>query len=357
MEIITNMNELHTNSLVPRIHKEFKCVSIQKNKRLYGSNVKGINEALKLYVKHAQGLIDFEKIEPKKIMDPWNGSRNLKENPDSDLCSLELVEDSCKYQKKDLKRISVQKIDPKLHKSFKKILIDKYGTFMGNIGPELSHAMELYVKVETGVLNVVETCKTVSKHFFESDIVKIVEGTVQRIIEPFITPLKRNMSKKKVKWNVKPVSKGEKALNVLHALMKCREDSFTFNEYKEFLLHLYGQADDRTVKSDLKALKNSYKIFTDDKRSLYTNETYRFTKNHLYAKYNGFKANRKLLKKFRKRFHKYLQTTEKELNVFIQKSEGFFDKKSLKQRLNILDLKGLISPIFQGSSVYNIKLD
>jgi hypothetical protein len=356
IKLITNMNELHTNALSPRIHKQFKLVSIQKNNRLYGSNVKGINKALELYINHVKGLIDFEEIKPTKNIDLLKGSHNLNEKAGSDLRSNERVGISCKYHKKDLKSISVRNIEPKLHKSFRKILIDKYGTFIGNIGPELSHAMELYVKVETGTLKVLETGKTVSKHLVESNIVKMVEDTVQRIIKPFLTTTNRNPSKKG-KWNVKPVSKGEKTLNVLYSLMKSYENSFTVDEYKEFLFQLYGQADDRTVKSDLEALNTSGKIYINDKRSLYAGETFVFTKNHLYTKYNGFKANKKLLKMFRRKFHGHLQTTEKELNAFIQKSEGFFDEKSFKRRLEILDLKGLISPIYPGSSVYNIKLD
>ena len=355
--MITNMDQLHTNALSPGIHKQFKLVSIQKNKRLYGSNVKGINEALDLYVKHAQGLIDFEEIQSTERIGHGEGSHTLKEKVEWNMRSPEMVGTSCKYHKKDFKSISVRKIEPKLHKSFRKILIDKYGTFIGNIGPELSQAMELYVKIETGVLKVVETGKTVSKHFLKSDMVKMVEDTVQRIIKPFFPALKRNPLKKQDKWNVHPVSKGEKALNVLHSLMKSREDSFTRDEYKKFLLHLYGQADDRTVKSDLETLKTSGKIYINPKRSLYAVETYVFQNNHLYSKHNGFKANRKLFKLFRKKFRGHMQTTEKELNAFIQKSEGFFDEKSFKNRLDILDLKGLIHPIFPGSSVYNIKLD
>jgi uncharacterized secreted protein with C-terminal beta-propeller domain len=122
------------------------------------------------------------------------------------------------------------------------------------------------------------------------------------------------------------------------------------------LLHLFGQADDRTVKSDLEVLKTSGKIYVTGKRSLYASETYCFTKNHLYAKYNGIKANKKLFKGFCKEFRGQQETTEKEIHTFIQKLEGLFDYKSLMERLEILDIKGLIRPIHEGSPVYKIKL-
>jgi hypothetical protein len=111
------------------------------------------------------------------------------------------------------------------------------------------------------------------------------------------------------------------------------------------------------VKSDLEVLKTSGKIYTPSKRSLYASETYCFTKNHLYDKYNGFKANKKLFKGFRKEFKGHLQTTEKEIHAFIEKFEGFFDHKSLMERLDCLDLKGLIRPIHEGSTVYNLKFN
>ena len=267
-----------------------------------------------------------------------------------------MVENTCKYKKKDLKRISVQNIDPELHKGFKKALIDKYGTTTGNVGPELSIMMACYVKVNTGVLRVIETGKTVSKTVSESKLVKLVEDVVQRNIKHFLNNFRSNPSKKHGKRNIKPASKGDKADTVFFALIKSPEESFTFNEYKEFLLQLFGQADDRTVKSDLEVLKTSGKIYNPSKRSLYATETYCFTENHLYTKHNGPKANRKLFKRFRKAFKGHLQTTEKEIHAFIQEFEGFFDHKSLMERLDCLDMRGLIRPIHEGSTVYNIQL-
>jgi hypothetical protein len=350
------MTELHTNSLDPMIHKQFKLVSIQKNNGLYGSNVKGINETIELGLRSLAGEIKFEAVEPLETMDIRDGSHTQNVNTDLDLCSEEMVENSCKYKKKDLTRISVQNIDPQLHKDFKKVLIDKYGTTKGNVGPELSFMMDSYVKVETGVLRIVETGKTVYNHVVESDITQVVKDVLQTELNRGVNALRRNSSKKQGKGNIKPISKGEKADIVLCALMKSREESFTFKEYKEFLLHMFGQADDRTVKSDLEVLKTTGKIYTGDKRSLYTPDIYCFTENHLYAKYNGRKANRKLFKKFRKEFKGHLQTTEKEIHTFIQKVEGFFDHKSLTERLDNLDIIGLIRPIHEGSSVYNIQL-
>ena len=355
-KVITNVTELHTNSLDPHIHKHFKLVSIQENNGLYGSNVKGINEAIKLGLRSLAGEIKFEEVKTLKTMNIYDGSHTQNVSTDLNLCSEKMVENSYKYKKKDLTRISVQNIDPELHKGFKKALIDKYGTTKGNIGPELSIMMDSYVKVKTGALRVIETGKSVSKTISESKLVKLMEDIFQRNIQHLLNNFRNNPSKKHGKRNIKPVSKGDKADKVLFALMKSREESFTFNEYKEFLLQLFGQADDRTVKSDLEVLKTSGKIYNPSKRSLYTTETYCFTENHLYSKYNGYKANKKLFKGFRKMFHEQHETTEKEIHSFITRFEGFFDYKSLMERLDCLDLKGLIRPIHEGSTVYQLQL-
>ena len=355
-KVIINTKELHTNSLDPHIHKHFKLVSIQDNNALYGSNVKGINEAIELGLRSLAGEITFEEVKTLKTMDIHYGSHTQKVNTDLDLCSEKMVENICKYKKKDLTRISVQNIDSELHKGFKKALIDKYGTTKGNVGPELSIMMDSYVKVKTGALRVIETGKSVSKNISESKLVKLMEDIFQRNIQHFLNNFRNGPSKKRGKRIIKPISKGDKADKVLFALMKSREESFTFNEYKEFLLHLFGQADDRTVKSDLNVLKTSGKIYNPSKRSLYATETYCFTENHLYTKHNGPKANRKLFKKFRKEFKGHLQTTEKEIHAFIQEFEGFFNHKSLTERLDCLDMRGLIRPIHEGSTVYQLQL-
>ncbi|MDD3984444.1 MAG: hypothetical protein PHY59_00790 [Methanobacterium sp.] len=76
------------------------------------------------------------------------------------------------YNKRDFTSISVQNVDLKWHRGFKKVWADKYSTFMGNIGFELSSAMELYVKIETGVLSVIETGKIFLKIYLSLILLK-----------------------------------------------------------------------------------------------------------------------------------------------------------------------------------------
>jgi hypothetical protein len=350
------MTELHTNSLDPMIHKQFKLVSIRENNGLYGSNVKGINEAIELESMSLAGLITFEEVKPTKNRGSLDGSHTQNVNADLDLHSNQNKGTWVKQEKQDFTRLSVRNINPELNKSFNKSLIDKYGTTKGNVGPELSRIMDQFVKVKTGILNVVETGKTVFNNIFESDLVQVVGNIVNSKLSSALNKLGIGSSKRSSSKTIKPASKGAKADTVLFSLMKSREEYFTFNEYKEFLLHLFGQADDRTVKSDLEVLKTSGKIYLTGKRSLYASETYCFTKNHLYAKHNGIKANKKLFKRFSKVFRGQQETTEKEIHTFIQKLEGFFDHKSLTERLDLLDIKGLIRPIHEGSPAYQVRL-
>ena len=85
-KVIINTKELHTNSLDPHIHKHFKLVSIQENNGLYGSNVKGINEAIKLGLRSLAGEIKFEEVKTLKTMNIYDGSHT--QNVSTDLRSV-----------------------------------------------------------------------------------------------------------------------------------------------------------------------------------------------------------------------------------------------------------------------------
>ena len=130
-KLITNMSEIHTNSLDPMIHKQFKLVSIQDNNGLYGSNVKGINEAIKLESMSLDGLITFEEVKPPRNRDGLDGSHTHNVNADLDLHSHQNNKIWMKQKKQDFTRLSVRNINPELKKSFNKSLIDKYGTTKG----------------------------------------------------------------------------------------------------------------------------------------------------------------------------------------------------------------------------------
>jgi hypothetical protein len=189
---------------------------------LYGSNVKGINEALELELMSLAGEITFEEVKPLKTMDSLDGSHTQKVNADLDLHSDKSEETSRKHEKQDLVRFSVRNVKPKSNKGLMKFLIEEYGTVKGNLGSELSRIMDQYVKVKTGVLCIVKTGKNISNNISESNLVKVLEDFLQRKLEPVLNKFKRSSSKRSSRKTIKPASKGAKADTVLFALMNSR---------------------------------------------------------------------------------------------------------------------------------------
>ena len=84
------------------IHKQFKLVSIQENNGLYGSNVKGLNEAIELESMSLAGLITFEEVKPTKTRDILDGSHTQNVNADLDLHSDQNEENMGETGKKGL---------------------------------------------------------------------------------------------------------------------------------------------------------------------------------------------------------------------------------------------------------------
>lgn len=276
-----------------------------------------------------------------------------------------------KDERQDLTRICVRNVDENVTKAFKHLIIDKYGRLYGNMGHVLSMAMELKLKMRKGVLKVAKKCRTYAEHVLGDHIVSPLHEAILEMTREVQKVRKENQSLKemfqklmgmipgrnKTRKRSKPNNKLSKAIIVLNELKKCNESSFAGSDYKEALGKCFGQADKRTVNSDLQALKNANLIFECRKAGLFGKIQYCFRENELYAVYNSPAAMGHVIEEIKMGFQGREQVTRNEVLGFIEHVSGLWDVKSLEARLNTLILGGYLTSFGSSGKIFDVHLD
>ena len=276
-----------------------------------------------------------------------------------------------KNQRRDLTRISIHNIPKKLYNTIINYLNEHYGTKYGSLSDLMNQAIELMIKVENGFIELVETDNKSIRSFISDDegqissvdgnsILGVFEFLTSRVIElqNDIKDIKEstvqsasNISSKVV-GKVKKISDGkgksgkakaklDKAERILNNLKRRYEHRFTNREYGEPLAKLEKQGDDRTVRSDLKTLKAAG-LIKKVRSSANGEETYEFTENTEYYKYNSDLGKTRFFDDFKEKFSDQDAFKLDDLNKFIFEKYELFDDESQNKRLRWLLDEGCV---------------
>jgi Fe2+ or Zn2+ uptake regulation protein len=235
----------------------------------------------------------------------------------------------------------------------------------------VNQAMKLYNNVEMGFVKLVKTSKKLDKSFisdnkgqissidsnklYESieylkssvndlkmDIKVIKNSTIQsklNIVSKSVGKV-RNVINGTVK-SAKREAKLDKSVKILENVMKWNEHDFTVKEYQQSLARIEGQGDPRTARSDLAILESAGRV-KKVRSNAHGTETYQFTENDQYHKYNTDLAKTKFLEDFEEAHQNQDAFTVNDLNMFISEKHGLYDAKSQYKRLKWLIDEGLV---------------
>ena len=272
-----------------------------------------------------------------------------------------------KGQKNDFTRLNVRNVPLNVFKSLKKYLVNAYGSFYGYSGFLVSMAMDLRLKMRLGEVKVLKNSRKYAKHVLSGETISPLHSeviTLKRELEEITKAFKefwkflpKNKSCNNVIKQFKSVSKLDKAVEVLDALKKFNETHFSHDEYGNVLLRLFGQADKRTIKSDLEALKNAEFIIPDLSNRFFGKTRFKFVENKLYGIYNSPKAMRRVVRAFKRKFRDCAHVSKSEILAFIKHISGLNDNKSVLERLNTLLLGGYLSPVSASNEIFKTHLN
>lgn len=255
-----------------------------------------------------------------------------------------------KRQRKDLTRLHLRNVPLELVKSLKSYLAKKYGYVYGYSGQIVNMTMELRLKMEKGTVKIVENGRSYARHVLSGVVVSPLQEELMEVRkenQSLKALMKRILSllsgKNKPAKSNRAQYKLDKAVSVLNEVKKCREVSFTADDYKTALIRCFGQADHLTIKSDVDALKSAGIIFEDRMVGFNGVMQYKFGENDIYSKYNGPVAMRRLLEAFKSEFCDSLQASKHEVYAFIRRVPGLYDSKPLFKRFEVLLIVFLMS--------------
>jgi len=242
-------------------------------------------------------------------------------------------------------------------------LIKHYGTKYGKLSYIINKAMKIYLKIETGILKIVKKSIPNKWNAIDDNMlnpfleqIDLLHQKIENLQKQVESTQQILNIKRKSKKQYKTVSKIIKANTVINDLKKCNKHFFTRKEYEQVLIEHFGQADPRTINSDLKALKRAGIIKEGYRHALFGPKNFQFTENQLYNQYNSHKAIKIFVKNFKTKFTNRTQILTSELKTFIQKSEEIYNLKFVNNRLKSLNILNLISAHPANPKILNLHI-
>jgi hypothetical protein len=338
-----------------------------KNGTTYGAYTKELPEIVEKQLDVLEGKLEVEEIMDQRASLLF---AHIQKESETHFSSDE-THFFRKNRRSDSTRVYVNKFPIRTLNRLKHFVIDNYHTIRGNLSLVIEQSIELFIKREDKFIKLVKPKKKPVKSFISDeegqfnsiDIndknellewmdnrIKQLEQHIEIKIESTVQSVFNISSKvgRKVKKirngnrkSVKADAKLDKAERILNNLKKTNEHRFTIKEYSRSLAKLIGQGDPRTPRSDLKMLEAD-DLINKVRNNANGEETYEFTENTEYYKYNSDLAKTRFFADVKEKFVNDLAFTLDDLNEFIFEKYELFDASSQNKRLKWLLSEGLV---------------
>lgn len=338
----------------PRIHKQYRQAYLENKEDLWGLYAEKLPLDLALLDEVLNGRI---VLEGDTDLGDYGGVPLQHPQETTDTKIPAYVEGT----RQDLTRLNIRNLPLNVIKNIRTHIVKLHGSYYGHMGRVVTMAMELGLKMSKGTVRIAQESRTYTERLIRTggdNPVLIMYSELKKEFIDFKNYIKSlglpKLNPKRTKKVNKSTNKLNKAVSILDELKKFKETSFTEQDYKTVLIKVLGQGDNRTVKSDLELLKNAELIRTERKTGLNGIIRYYFVENKLYNEYQGEAANRNFIVKAREMLKDRMQVTRDELEQFISDITGLSDSDSVLDRLDTLELIGLIEQIEPDIPIYNV---